>query len=57
MDIACGVSVEAFLAQRKMSEKSVVVEYNRRILEQREWPHVILKDNDSLEIISFVGGG
>ena len=35
----------------------VVVEHNSRIRPAGEWAGIILKDNDSIEIISFVGGG
>jgi sulfur carrier protein len=57
VEIAEGVAIEEFLAQRKINPKSVVVEYNRRILKPQEWREAILKEDDSLEIISFVGGG
>jgi len=35
----------------------VVVEHNFRIIPAGEWAGIILKDNDNIEIISFVGGG
>jgi len=35
----------------------VVVEHNFRITPADEWAGIILKDNDNIEIISFVGGG
>ncbi|MFA6142628.1 MAG: sulfur carrier protein ThiS [Candidatus Omnitrophota bacterium] len=35
----------------------VVVEYNLKIILAGEWAGVALKENDSIEIISFVGGG
>lgn len=35
----------------------IVVEHNFRIAPADEWPDIILKENDNIEIISFVGGG
>ena len=55
--VAEGLSLGQFLAQRKINAKTVVVEYNARIVKPQEWSQVMLRDDDSLEIISFVGGG
>ncbi len=57
VELAEGLSIEVFLLQRKMDLKTVVVEHNAKILKPQEWQGVILKQNDLLEIISFVGGG
>lgn len=35
----------------------IVVEHNFRIVPKAEWPRIELKENDNLEIVSFVGGG
>lgn len=35
----------------------IVVEYNYNIIGKEKWGTVTLKDNDNIEIISFVGGG
>lgn len=35
----------------------VVVEYNRQVLPRDSWGETCLKEGDSLEILSFVGGG
>ena len=36
---------------------TVVVELNNLIINSQKWDDVILKDGDSLEIVSIVGGG
>ncbi len=33
------------------------IEYNGNILKKKLWGTTILKENDELEIVSFVGGG
>ena len=35
----------------------IVIEHNFRIMPKDEWQGVTLKENDNVEIVSFVGGG
>ncbi len=51
------MSVAALLAERKIRPETVVVEYNGVILSRDKWEATLLKENDTLEILSFVGGG
>jgi len=52
-----GMTVEALIKERRLDGACIVVEYNNRILKRDEWETVVLKPQDILEIISFVGGG
>ncbi|OGX01958.1 MAG: thiamine biosynthesis protein ThiS [Omnitrophica WOR_2 bacterium GWF2_43_52] len=52
-----GVSLSAIITERKINAQAVVVEYNGVILTREKWKPVVLKENDTLEIVSFVGGG
>ncbi len=36
---------------------NTAVEYNESIIKKEQWDTVVLKENDVLEIVSFVGGG
>jgi len=45
------ISVKGLCAQR------IVIEHNFNIVPKSQWEKVLLKDNDTVEIISFVGGG
>jgi sulfur carrier protein len=51
------ISVREFLLELGANPKVIVVELNRSILEQSQWNNTVLKENDKIEIISFVGGG
>lgn len=42
---------------RKLNPKVIVLEYNGEITSQDDWNSIILKEEDVLEIVSFVGGG
>ena len=52
-----GVSLSAIITERKINAQAVVVEYNGVILTREKRKPVVLKENDTLEIVSFVGGG
>ncbi|MBM7867490.1 sulfur carrier protein ThiS [Heliobacterium gestii] len=47
----------AFLAERKLNPAVVVIEHNGQILHRDRWPDTCISDGDTLEILSFVGGG
>lgn len=36
---------------------TLIVEHNYRIIHKNEWENTILKHNDNIEMLSFVGGG
>ncbi|MDO8662926.1 MAG: thiamine phosphate synthase [Candidatus Omnitrophota bacterium] len=42
---------------KKLAPESVVLEHNLSIVPKEEWENVSLRENDSLEIVSFMGGG
>lgn len=46
-----------FIRLKDLKDDSIVVEYNRVIVPMGKWSEVVLKENDVLEIVSFVGGG
>jgi len=50
-------SMAAIIARRKINPQAVVVEYNGVILTREKFDSVVLKENDALEIVAFVGGG
>lgn len=52
-----GISIAGVLKARGVDPKVVVVEHNMKILRPEEWPGIVLKADDTLEIVSFVGGG
>lgn len=45
------------LQQKGINPETVVVEYNYDIVKREKWAQIILKENDNLEVIRFVGGG
>ena len=46
-----------FLASKSLDPEKVVVELNLDIIAKENLKDIMLKENDSLEILRFVGGG
>lgn len=50
-------SVEALLRQLELDPRAVVVELNRVIIRRPALASTTLAENDTVEIVHFVGGG
>ena len=55
--VASGMTLLGYLESAGYKFDVVVVEYNARIVDRDRWAEIRLADGDSLEIVSFVGGG
>ena len=51
------ITLSDFLTQEGFSDKRIAVERNGEIVPKGEYANVILSDNDTLEVVAFVGGG
>jgi thiamine biosynthesis protein ThiS len=56
-NIPAGTTVSGYLTRKDFAERRVVIELNKVILERNVWKTHVLNNNDSLEIVCFVGGG
>jgi sulfur carrier protein len=52
-----GSTIGTLLCEKKIDPASVVVEINRDIIQKEKFVATALKNNDSVEILHFVGGG
>ncbi|MCR5416765.1 MAG: sulfur carrier protein ThiS [Pseudobutyrivibrio sp.] len=52
-----GKSLDAVLADLNFDAKKIAVEINEDIVPKANYPQVLLKDGDTVEVVSFVGGG
>ena len=52
-----GMTLTALLTRKKLNTAVLIVEHNARIVPQSEWPEILLRPEDTVEIVSFVGGG
>jgi len=46
-----------FLESQKFDITTIAVEHNGKIVPRISYKNVILKDEDTLEVVRFVGGG
>lgn len=52
-----GITAAEYLAENGYDTKRVAVELNGDILPKAQYDSTVLKDGDSVEVVSFVGGG
>lgn len=52
-----GKSVSEMLAEMGISGQRVAVEINEEIVPKAKYDETILKDEDTVEVVRFVGGG
>lgn len=52
-----GMTIGAFLEKEGYDMKRIAVERNGAIVPKAEYDSAILEDGDSVEVVSFVGGG
>ena len=52
-----GKTISEYLATTNFDPKRIAVERNGDIVPKAKYGETILQDGDSLEIVSFVGGG
>ena len=56
LDIA-GKTIAEYLATTNYDMKRIATELNGEIVPKATYADIVLKDGDSIEIVSFVGGG
>ena len=56
LDVA-GKTVREYLAKTKYDSRLIAVERNGEIVVKSQYDVTVLEEGDSLEIVSFVGGG
>lgn len=56
LDVA-GKTIAEYLATTKYDPKRIAVERNGDIVPKAQYTDTVLEDGDSVEVVSFVGGG
>jgi sulfur carrier protein len=51
------MSILQYLSLKGLDPNRAVVEHNYVVVKKDDWENVILKENDQLEVLRFVGGG
>ncbi len=56
-EIGLPCTIAELVARKGLAPGALVVELNQKIVKQEQWQAIQLKENDRLELLSFVGGG
>jgi len=56
-DCPDGATLEQILERYKFDKNRVAAELNSQVIPKSDFPHSVLKDQDVLEVVTFVGGG
>ncbi len=51
------LNIEIFLKKLGIPIKKVAIELNHEILDKKKVKKIIIKENDIIEIVHFIGGG
>ena len=56
-EISDGINLNELLNNLKIQKNKVAIEVNGEIVEKNKYPNLILKKDDKVEIVHFIGGG
>lgn len=56
-DVVDNVSLSELVTQLDLTPERIAIELNQNVVRRVDWPSTVLKDNDRVEIVHFVGGG
>jgi len=52
-----GITLKEVLQKLSLDDKVMAAALNMEIVKQNNWDRCVLKENDKLELLDFVGGG
>ena len=55
--IKANISILDLLKKYKLNNKKIAIEHNGTIIQKINYNKKILKNNDKLEVVHFIGGG
>ncbi|MBH32219.1 MAG: thiamine biosynthesis protein ThiS [Gammaproteobacteria bacterium] len=57
ISISSNLTLSNLLLERKLSENNIAIELNGEVISKDLWINKIIKEDDSIEIITAIGGG
>ena len=52
-----GVNIHSLLEELSIPKGKVAIELNRKVLHKENYTKTVLKNNDQVQIVTFIGGG
>ena len=56
-EFGSGISLAGLITQLDLPAQRIAIELNREVVRRSDWGSTMLKDEDRIEIVHFVGGG
>ena len=56
-EVVDAVSLSDLIDQLELSPQRIAVELNKEVVRRANWNSIVLRENDRVEIVHFVGGG
>jgi thiazole synthase len=56
-ELSSAASLAELITQLDLPVARIAVELNREVVRRNEWSSTMLKDEDRIEVVHFVGGG
>ena len=56
-DFSSPVSLAGLIEELDLPASRIAIELNRQVVRRSDWGSTMLKDEDRIEIVHFVGGG
>ncbi len=56
-ELATGLSLQELVQFLKLKPEQIAIELNQVVIRRTEWARTMLKEDDRVEIVHFVGGG
>jgi len=56
-EVPSGLVLDSLLDHLSLPRQRIAVELNREVVRKADWPATLIKDDDRIELVHFVGGG
>ena len=56
-EVVEALSLSNLIDQLELSPQRIAIELNKEVVRRSNWNSIVLRENDRVEIVHFVGGG
>lgn len=56
-EVPAEVALDKLLELFSLPQRRVAVELNNTVVRRGDWPETVVRENDRIEVVHFVGGG
>jgi thiamine biosynthesis protein ThiS len=56
-EVVDNLSLTELVRELDLTPERIAIELNQSVVRRADWPSTVLRENDQVEIVHFVGGG